>query len=99
MSKFGRLATEVTSGRDLNAKTSEQQCVQERRTRDEADLYTYAKKHSVDAPLDDSEKHEERIPPKPRLFKLADLIVKGPREGETFADRIAKYVTGGSMWL
>lgn len=97
MSTFGGLATAVTSGRDLNARTSEQQCVQERRTRDEADLYTYAKRHSIDVSLVTSDEDEERIPPKPQLFKLADLIVQGPREGETFADRIAKCVTGGSM--
>lgn len=91
MSTLGGLATEVTTARDLNGRNSEQQAVHERRKKDEVDLYIYAKQQSIDDPSFTSDEDEARVPPKPQLFKLADLIVKGPREGETFADRIAKY--------
>lgn len=91
MSYLRGLATEVAGGRDgPTGRTSEQQSVQERRTKDEADLYTFARRASMDHSEYTSEEQEEYIPPKPQLFKLADLIVKGPRDGETFADRIAK---------
>eukprot|EP00892_Ulva_mutabilis_P008760 jgi/Ulvmu1/6256/UM028_0114.1 len=90
MSTFGGLATEVTSARDLNGRTAEQ-CVQERRNKDEVDLYEYARRHSIDGPLlITSDEDTDRIPAKPQLFKLADLIFQGPRAGETFAESIAK---------
>lgn len=93
MSYLGGLATEVAGARDgPTGRTSEQQSVQERRTKDEADLYTYAKRESLDLSTHTSEEQEEYIPPKPQLFNLADLIVKGPGDGDTFAERIAKCV-------
>lgn len=91
MSFVSGLATEVAGGRDgPTGRTSEQQSVHERRTKDEADLYKYARRDSMDLSTHTSEEQEDYIPPKPQLFKLADLIVKGPGDGETFAERIAK---------
>lgn len=89
MSFLGGLATEVAGLLDEPPRPSAQS-VRERRSKDEADLYTFAHRESLDDPSISSEDVAEHVAPKPQLLKLSDLIVQGPGGGETFADRIAK---------
>ena len=71
--------------------STSEQLVAERRQRDEADLYDFARDAAADKHAD--KRHEAKPQPLkgPYRERLASLIVRGPRQGETFAQRLAKY--------